>query len=275
MGFLPAIKHWVHQKRFNWAAANGPTYRLYLKYIYEPKAGSVDAIIDQWSKETDAFTVLQVGANDGFTHDPVQKWAKRDQWRGVLLEPQPHVVAHYTRRMYAAHPDIHVINAALGEEDGTTKLYKISFSNDRWASGLSRFDKASLEQLIAEGRLDKRIRKNGAKPPKDRSQWIDAIDVPVISFDTLFQNYDFLQHTKLLMIDTEGFDGEVIRMFPFEQTVPPLVVFEDMHLSEAVLKKAHERLAHFGYRYQRSGPNTIAWQNALDAIVQGNLNTEV
>ena len=272
MALIASIKHAVHQWRFNWAAKNGPSYRFYLRYVYQPKPGSVDALIDAWSKTKTKFTVLQVGANDGFTHDPVQKWAKRDAWQGVLLEPQLHVVANYTRKMYAAHPDIHVVNAALSEQDGTTKLYKISFSNDRWASGLSRFDKASLEQLIAEGRLDKRIRKNGAKPPKDTAQWIDAIDVPVISFPTLIAKYLILQKTDLLMIDTEGFDGEVIRMFPFEEIQPALVVFEDMHLSADDLQRAHGRLAQFGYRCQRSGPNTIAWLSSLESLVQGNLN---
>lgn len=253
--------------RFNLAAQNTWIYRFYLKRMYSPSPGSVEFLIDAFSKSKKAFTVLQIGANDGFTHDPIQKFARRDDWKGVVLEPQTHVVKQYTERIYSTIPGITVLNAALGEYDGETELYKIAFSNERWASGVSRFDKEALKNLIEEGRLDKRIRKNAVKPPADKRTWIEAVKVPLVSFVSIFKAFPALSSIDLLMVDTEGFDAEVIRLFPFDEVKPGLVAFEDMLLSDSSRLATHDRLKYFGYNVKRMGPNTVAWQPSISHLI--------
>lgn len=264
--FRSGIKRFFWNLRFNLAAHDSWIYRFYLNRIFKPKPDTVEFLIDKFSKNKKDFIVLQIGANDGFTHDPIQKFARRDAWKGVVLEPQTHVVKRYTERVYSKIPGLVVLNAALGEVDGETELYKIAFSDERWASGVSRFDKAALQNLIDEGRLDKRIKKHAAKPPADRNSWIDAIKVPLLCFETILDLHPILADTDLLMVDTEGFDAEVIRLFPFDAVKPGLVAFEDMLLTDELRTATHERLKLHGYQLRRMGPNTVAWLNRVNHL---------
>ena len=103
----------------------------FYRYFYRPKKGSLPLLLSEYSKaRSDQFTVIQVGANDGITHDPIHKFIKRDNRKGILLEPQPHLFPGLTR-LYRKNKGITILNAAIGNEDGTTLIYKIGFSDAR------------------------------------------------------------------------------------------------------------------------------------------------
>ena len=90
------IKKAIGTIRFKLSSENNPLFIGYYKYLYRPKKGSLEEFLNEYSKsKIDGLTVIQIGANDGITHDPIHKFIKRDKWNGVLLEPQPYVYEHY------------------------------------------------------------------------------------------------------------------------------------------------------------------------------------
>ncbi len=203
------------------------------------------------------MTVLQVGANDGMTHDPVHKFIKRDQWTGVLLEPQKDVFERYLKPLYARNQGIHVVNAALGPTDGQEKIYKIGFCSDRWASGLTTFKREILENAFSSGHVARQAVKHGIAVPEDPAKRIVTETIQVISLSTLRSQFG-LQHIDFLQIDAEGYDFEIIKLFGLKSLRPRLIAFEVTHLSDAECQKCFSYLQEASYEVKSYGANAIA-----------------
>src|SRR3989442_714337 len=58
------------------------------KHIWKSNYDTFEGIIEQYSRETHDFFVLQIGACDGVMADPIHKWIKKYKWQGILVEPQ-------------------------------------------------------------------------------------------------------------------------------------------------------------------------------------------
>jgi FkbM family methyltransferase len=259
-----ALKSSFSNLRFNLSASNNPLFTGYYKLFFKPKSGSLNELMSNYSKHLGKeFTVVQIGANDGITHDPIHKFIKRDRWNGVLLEPQRYVFDRFLSRIYRKHPNINVVNAAIGNEDTSMPLYKIGFSNERWATGLASFDKATLENAFSSGHVLRKCAKEGIEIPEDPNEQIIEERVKVLSVKTLMEKYN-IKKIDLLMIDTEGFDYEVVKMFDIKNTQPGMIVFECSHLSEDEMKEAESLLSNCGYDYKKDGPNMVAMRKELN-----------
>lgn len=258
---LQSLKSWYNRSwknlRCKLSADNNIFFIGFYKYLYRPKAGSLAAFLDEYSKSVgEDFTVIQIGANDGITHDPIHKFIKRDRWKGVLLEPQSEVFHDFLKKIYKKNKEIHCVCAAIGYEDGKQLIYKIGFSKMRWATGLASFSKEKIEQAFENGIVAHNCKVHGIEIPSDNSQWITEEEVEVISPKTLIKRYD-LNKIDLLQIDAEGFDFEVIKMFDIPTTNPHAIVFENVGLSSDDYACCLELLKENNYSIRKFGPNTL------------------
>ncbi|WP_375584461.1 FkbM family methyltransferase [Cyclobacterium xiamenense] len=244
--------------RFQLSASNHPLFIGFYRYLYAPGKGSLSEFLHHYSQSKKGdFTVIQVGANDGITHDPIHKFIKRDRWKGVLLEPQPQVFHQFLKEIYAKNEGITPVCAAIGEKDGTQPIYKIGFSDMRWATGLSSFSREKIESAFEEGIVAANCMKFGMEIPEDREQWISQEEVEVIAPRTLMQRYG-ISKIDLLQVDAEGYDLEVIRIFDLPNSQPAAVVFENVGLVEADYASCLSLLEANGYGTRKFGPNTLA-----------------
>lgn len=245
---------------FRLSARNSSIFRIYYSALYKPRPNTIAALLDDYSKSIPQFTVLQVGANDGITHDPIHKFIKRDHWQGVLLEPQKDVFDKYLSKIYALDVGIHTVHAALGHEDGTQAIFKIGFSQARWATGLTSFRREVLEEAFKSGHVARQAAKEGVPIPSETEQQIVADMVPVISVSTIRSNYQ-LAKIDLLQIDTEGFDFEIIKMFDLGQDPPKAIVYENIHLSIQDAITCKQYLSKSNYLVRDYAGNTVAMQS--------------
>ncbi|MDN3670801.1 FkbM family methyltransferase [Echinicola jeungdonensis] len=249
--------------RFKLSASDNPLFIGFYKYFYQPKKGSLSDFLSQYSNSKKGdFFVVQIGANDGITHDPIHKFIKRDRWSGVLMEPQPTVYRESLSKIYQNHEGLHPLCAAIGEEDGSQKLYKIGFSEMRWATGLASFSLEKVQEHYKEGIVQKNCKKYGLNMPMDPSQQISFENVKVISPETLMESYS-ISKIDLLQIDAEGFDLEVIRIFDIEKTQPQAIIFENENLNKEDLQNCYELLEKNGYKTQKFGKDTLALKTPL------------
>ena len=254
--------------RFNLSASNSLLFLGFYKYLYSPKKGSLSEFLSAYSlSKKGNFTVVQIGANDGISNDPIHKFIKRDGWNGVLLEPQSFVYNEFTRKIYAKSTEINVLNAAIGMEDGTLPMYKIGFSSTRWATGLSSFSKDQVLKAYDNGIVAYNCKKYGETIPTDKSKWISQEEVRVISPESLLKKFD-IKKIDLLQIDAEGFDLEVIRIFDLKKYQPKVVVFENAGLSEDDYQTALKILKEAGYSTKRYDDNDIAMKQPLDSFAK-------
>ena len=69
--------------------------------------------------------VLQVGANDGVSGDPLYSTIRENAWVGLFVEPVPSVFERL-RENYADQPGLAFENAAIAEADGEATIYTVA-----------------------------------------------------------------------------------------------------------------------------------------------------
>jgi hypothetical protein len=67
-------------------------------------------------------TFVEIGANDGVEFDHLRRWILECEWRGVMVEPVPHLFERL-RRNYAGIDRVALANVAVAERDGRLALY--------------------------------------------------------------------------------------------------------------------------------------------------------
>ncbi len=252
-----SIAEYFRLIRFKFSAGNNWLFIAYYKYIYKPKKDSLDSFLNEYSlSKRNTLTVIQIGANDGITNDPIHKFIKRDNWRGVLLEPQSFVYENYLKKIYQKNKGIHTLCAAIGEKDDKQYLYKIGFCNMRWATGLASFFRENVEKAFSTGFVQKKCSKYNIEVPP-ASERIQSEEVMEISPQTLLNRYQ-ISAIDLLQIDVEGFDFEVIKIFDIQKLQPKAIIFEHIHLSEQDMELCIEHLEKCNYAVRKFDANTLA-----------------
>lgn len=241
--------------RRNLLSRNAWPVIAYYRYIWKPKPGSLDEILDDFSRHHRRINFIQIGSNDGMKNDPLYKFIKRDGWAGVLLEPQTKVFEKLTRfyRKDAVIP----LNKALSHQDGEQDFFQISFSQARWATGLSSFVRDHLTRKIADGYVERKSREEGVKPPDDRETWIKTLRVETVSYLSLRSHLP-ADVIDLLHIDTEGFDYEVLKLIDFSTGKPGMIIFEKDSLSPEDVRRSRELLKGHGYGLIDLGADMVA-----------------
>jgi FkbM family methyltransferase len=259
MGFL---KNQFKKAVFNISANYGPLVKIFYRATYRPKAGTVAEILDKFSKLHAPVTFIQVGANDGFYHDPLHKFIRMYGWKGVLLEPQPTVFENYLSKLHRKTPGVHVINAALSDQDGQQPMYKIAFSNLRWATGLTSFKRDALDKAIDSGHVGRLAGRYGEKLPATREEYISQVNIQTISAATLIERFK-LEKIDWVQIDAEGYDFEIIKLLNIEQTQPRVIVYEKSHLLPSDQKACIDLLRKNNYEVTNIDENTVAMKKPL------------
>ncbi|MDB4412872.1 FkbM family methyltransferase [bacterium] len=198
-----------------------------------------DDVVCRWMAEVGpGLRFIQVGVYDGVTHDPLHKYIRKHGWRGVLVEPQVRSVAKL-QELYADYPDIIVVQAALDAEEGMRTLYTIEGDDaPSWAGGLASFQRETiLKHAPLIPGLEGMLREEA---------------VPCVGFDQIIAQLGE-SRLDILQIDTEGADGYILSLFPFDQVKPAIIQWEVKHLSTAQQEECMERLANYGYRFASSG----------------------
>jgi len=184
------------------------------------------------------FNFIQVGAFDGVECDPLRKYLMRFDWRGVLLEPQP-VAYNQLVREYGTNNNLKLINKALSDKIGEAELYILQGTDlPNWSIGMASFNK---ENILKHKDLIPNI-----------ESYIFKIRVETTTFSEVLN----LFHEKsldLLQVDTEGFDAEIIYLFPFDQIKPAIIHFESKHIPQKKLETLLDYLTLLGYRIARDG----------------------
>jgi len=201
-----------------------------------------DAAFDHVAAQRGSF-VLQVGAMDGVSFDPVHTAIKRHRAAALLVEPQPEF-AELTAEAYKDCPEVRVACCAIAEHDGRATLYRVPAVHvlhghaPRWIGGI-----ASL--------YTDRNAIGGVRIPEDVAQVIaahrQALDVPCFKLPTLLQQYD-IQKIDIVVTDVEGGDWMVLRQLDLRRYRPAMIHFEFFNLPEEDKSASLHWLAGHGYR---------------------------
>lgn len=195
-------------------------------------------------------TFIQIGANDGISFDPLHKLIThhKDRMSGIVVEPLYRAFEQLCRT-YQSFPNIVKINAAIHNSQSEMVLYTVSDDALKtlpaYSHGIASFDK---DHHALTG-----------TPP----ECIVAETVRCISLGTLLDDYD-VRELDLLLLDTEGYDAEILLNLDFDRIKPALIRFEHglRHgvMTPATFKKILCYLNRNGYQVMAEDYDATAYQ---------------
>ena len=164
--------------------------------------------------------------------DKIYKFVRRDNWSGILIEPQKEIFKRLLNN-YNKRNNLFFENVAIDSTEGERNLYKISFSNSQWASGISSFIKNDIQKLIDAGYVERMAKAESINLPTKKEEWIGEEKVKVQTLRNIIEKYQ-VKKIDLIMIDAEGYDFEIIKTIPFEYIKPGVIVYEHSHFNEEI-----------------------------------------
>jgi hypothetical protein len=118
---VPRLKRAFHQGLLRMRdALPFHTHRWLRVVTLEP----LDLLLAAFEAWNEPITILQIGACDGITNDPIYHFVRRGRARAILVEPNPYAFARL-QNAYAGLPNVTLIQAAVGEKDGEADLYRL------------------------------------------------------------------------------------------------------------------------------------------------------
>ena len=196
---------------------------------------------------TDNFFFIEIGSNDGVIHDPLYQHIIHNQWRGILIEP----VKYYFNRLkanYSANPNLIFENIAISTTDETRDIYRIREGVDHlpaWCNGLGSFYKEVL------------LKHQWAIP--NIEDYIITEPVVCMSLPSLLSKHR-VEVLDVLLIDTEGYDYEIVKQLDFARYRPKLLLYEHKHLTPSDRQSCELLLQSQGYRLATHFSNSLAYR---------------
>lgn len=192
---------------------------------------------------------VEIGANDGEKHDHLRTLILDNDWKGVLVEPVPYLFERL-RRNYDGVTGLVLENVAIADHDGSLPFHHLpdvpGDERERLPDWYDAIGSFSRQTVLAH-----------AAGIPGLAERIVETEVPCLTFESLCERHG-IEHVDLVAIDTEGYDGEILRMFPFDRFQPRLIVYEHFHLDAVERPATREHLHRMGYTTMEEGLDTFA-----------------
>jgi FkbM family methyltransferase len=202
---------------------------------------------------------VEIGANDGEQHDHLRQFIREGGWRGVMVEPVGYVFQRL-RSNYGAVERVALENAAIGPDDGERPFFHLRDATDEerdslpdWYDGIGSLSRETLmshEPQIPD--IEERVRESR---------------VPVLRFESLLRKHGY-ERPDLVLIDTEGYDGEIVRSIDLRARGPRLLVFEHFHLTSGERVGLRRALEDAGYETLEEGFDTFCLRAEADELTR-------
>lgn len=202
--------------------------------------------------------VVQVGANDGATNDPLRRPIAMSSSKPtlVLVEPQEHLLSTL-REVYKSVPSVYIAQFAIGYS-GTKTLFQV---NPNLLQGRRRANLTNPSAITSASRdhVIRGVAKLSGMSEADAAQTVTAVEVECVTLEQLLRRLGLRRRVDVLSIDVEGFDDEVIYTSDLETLRPSIVNYEVKHLPEHRLESLRNFLDHLGYiRFRWSHSDEVA-----------------
>jgi FkbM family methyltransferase len=198
--------------------------------------------------KTNTFNIIQIGANDGKTNDPIYDWVMNSEnlTSILLIEPQDDALK-LLKSNYSNHPSCKIYKGAVGNSE-LISLFRIK----------EEFH-ASYRGIIANGITSsnrdyvlKKIKRNLLlSENQDPELFIEELKIRSMPLKSIIDKVGFIGPIHLLQIDTEGHDDICIYNSNLDEFKPKIINYEFIHLNAERIKKLHSYLQKKGYKIIR------------------------
>jgi FkbM family methyltransferase len=224
-------------------------------YISKSSSFNLEKIISNLVEKKIVSSLIQIGANDGISHDHLHNIIKKFKLQSLLLEP----IQKYfldLQNNYLNYDNVKLENSALSTNNEILFLYKVNpeYLNKYGTlpSGISSFYKDHLlKHAIKENHI---IQEN----------------VNQISFVELLKKYN-INTFDLLLIDTEGYDCHIINDFFIKiKKIRPIIIFEWSHIKNSEFENTLNTIINNNYSFFPIGDDIFCFP--IEKDIQLKLN---
>jgi FkbM family methyltransferase len=198
-------------------------------------------------KRKRSFAVLQIGANDGVTNDPIHQLVLSRGWNLCAVEPMPGPFQRLQAN-YRGMPNVTCLQCAVGPIDDELKLYTLASPRVH-----------SVDDHLSSFSIDI-LRKHWRSIP-NLERRITTKTVKCLTLRSVIQQSS-LHEIDMLQIDTEGYDYEIIKMAFSAGVFPAILAFEWQHLDPPTMRACRCDLIKYGYRWLLSKGDVVAMKEA-------------
>ena len=200
-------------------------------------------------------SLIQIGANDGVTHDHLHDVIKKFRLQSLLLEPIKEPFLNLSNN-YSNFENVRLENSALSINNEILFLYRVNseyfYKYGTLPTGITSFYK---QHLIKHGIKEKHIIQE---------------KVNQISFDELLKKHN-INSFDLLAIDTEGYDCNIVNDFFLKiKNVRPFIVFEWSHIKQNELQETLNKMIKNNYSFFPMGDDIFCFPIEKDILLKLN-----
>jgi FkbM family methyltransferase len=237
-------------------------YKLLPKYYvknkdYLSKLSSLNLkkIISDLAEKKFISSLIQIGANDGITHDHLHDVIKKFKLKSLLLEPIKETFLNLSNN-YSIFENIKLENSALSINNEILFLYRVNpkyfYKYGTLPTGITSFYKDHLT-------------KHGIK-----KKHIIQEKVNQISFDNLLKKHN-ISSFELLVVDTEGYDCNIVNDFFLKiKNIRPFIVFEWSHIKQNDLQETLDKMLKNNYSFFPVGDDIFCIPREKDILLKLN-----
>lgn len=182
---------------------------------------NINDLLDNY--KPDNFFVLQIGAHDGITADPISSKVKENGWSGLFVEPVDYLFERL-KLNYKGYDNLNFENSIISNKKGYVDFYEYpqeSENDNEFPYGSCMGSVLKPFDSIAHKKLKYDVIKKQYQS---------------LTFNDLIEKYN-IKNIDLLQIDTEGYDGEIICSIDFNKVRPKFIRYEDRHTDIVYNKK--------------------------------------
>lgn len=219
-----------------------------LQICSESSLSPLPLVVENLVSKGRPISFMQIGANDGVRDDPFRRQVLRYNLRGILVEPQSGAFEDL-RRNYAGQPNLVFENVAISA--GARSLTLFAF--DRVEENGMRLDVFTSPHRTL---LDQWKRKLKVAAE------VVSLTVPAVTVEELLDKHS-IHDVTLFIIDTEGYDYEIIKTVDLERNRPLVIQFEHRLLEPGAREASYRYLVERGYTLFPGAQDTCAFSREL------------
>lgn len=208
--------------------------RRYERFAHENLVGP--KLLEAFARQYPRAFFVEVGANDGRQSDQLRGLVADSAWHGVMVEPQPEPFARLAE-LYRGVDRLALENAAIAGYDGTIEMFTVEPPRDPGddevlvgshdlLGSLSR-DALMTHEFVAGDRVATR-------------------EVACLTLASLFAKHQ-VERLDLMLVDTEGYDGEVVAQLDPQGQLPRLLIYEHCLMTGEERERCRATVAGLGY----------------------------
>tara|TARA_R110002020_G_scaffold47937_2_gene137032 strand:+ start:92629 stop:93216 length:588 start_codon:yes stop_codon:yes gene_type:complete len=192
-----------------------------------------------------------VGGNDGLSFDDLFQSLDPKLIKGVVIEPSEKYFNQLKFNL-KEFTGLKFLRCAIYKENIKLKLFQLTDAGLKklpdWGQGLGSFSKDHL--LKYKGIIEEDI----------EFEYVEGV-----SFHSVVAKYS-LDQVDYLQIDTEGFDGEILKMIDFNNFQCKIIKFEVANLNKFEINEVANKLDDFGFKLNKIKGDMMAYSKNVNPI---------